>query len=134
MLTELVDACLATDPNERLANAADITRALTGASPVSGGHTTSSRIKVTKPAPKTAAKAGMSRWVVAVSALAIVAATIVSVLVLNRPRASELPRLDDGMIRIVGRSYMIGNNDDAAARPSHPVMLDTFGIGKHEVT
>ncbi len=132
MLADLVDACLAMDPNERLANAADITRALTGASPVSGGHTTSSRIRVTKSSPKKSG--GMPGWAVAISAIAIVAATIMSISVLNRPRATQVPRLDDGMIRIAGQTYMIGNNDDRETRPSHPVPLDTFGIGQHEVT
>src|SRR6185503_11862576 len=50
-LEELVDACLATDPNERMQNAGDIARALTGHSPVSGGHTTSTRLRVTKKQP-----------------------------------------------------------------------------------
>src|SRR5262249_3580745 len=68
-LSDLVTACLATDPNERISNATDITRALTGASPVSGGHTTSTRIKVTKPAASRRFIAGgIAAAVVAVAA------------------------------------------------------------------
>jgi serine/threonine protein kinase len=136
MLADLVDACLATDPNERLSNAADITRALTGASPVSGGHTTSSRIRVTKEKPKAKA-GGTPKWVYAVSAAGLAVAMFTSYFALaGRSNLSSMdkPRLDDGLMRIAGNTYMIGNNDDPRARPSHAVSLDTFGIGQYEVT
>jgi serine/threonine protein kinase len=130
-LAELVNACLTVDPNERLSNAADITRAITGQSPVSGGHTTSSRIRVTKPPTK---PGGTPKWVVALSTMSIVAATVMSFWAFQGRGQKVPPQLPDGMMRIAGQSYMIGNNDEPSSRPSHAVPLDTFGIGQHEVT
>jgi serine/threonine protein kinase len=137
MLADLVDACLATDPNERLANAADITRALTGASPVSGGHTTSSRIKVTKPAQKTAEKkTGFSPAMMALMAFGLVLALVTSYWGLNKSRGAKSPPspVDDGMAVIAGGTYVIGDNDLEVAKPSRRVPIATFGIDKHEVT
>lgn len=126
-LVDLVDACLATDPNERLSNAADITRALTGHSPVSGGHTTSSRIRVTRPR-----KFNLPMlW----SGLAIGAAVITSVFALKGRRGEAPPTpVDPGMVVIPAGTYVIGSNDDEATRPSHPVQLAAFGMDVNEVT
>jgi serine/threonine protein kinase len=133
MLADLVDACLATDPNERLNNAADITRALTGASPVSGGHTTSSRIRVTKSSKKAAPT---PVWVWVITGLSIVAAGIMSIAaIMNRePKPPPVLPIDPGMALIAGGTYTIGSADDPSTSPPHTVQLAAFGIDTLEVT
>jgi formylglycine-generating enzyme required for sulfatase activity/tRNA A-37 threonylcarbamoyl transferase component Bud32 len=127
-LAELVDACLTTDPNDRLNNAADITRALTGASPVSGGHTTSTRIRASKPA------AGGKVLVMAGGALVLAAVAVY--LATRGPKASSMAPIDSGMVPIPAGSYTIGADAPAPAmnRPAHQVQLAAFGIDQHEVT
>ena len=132
-LEELVDACLATDPNERIQNAADITRALTGQSPVSGGHTTGIRLRVQK-------KAGLSKPTTLAIAAAGVVILGVGIFTLlsgredGRGDSTVAPTVDPGMVLIRGGTYMIGSNDSAVTRPSHPVELAPFAIDKREVT
>ncbi|HEX7937428.1 MAG TPA: protein kinase, partial [Gemmatimonadaceae bacterium] len=134
ILADLVDACLATDPNERLSNAGDITRALTGASPVSGGHTTSSRIRVTK--DKQAQAQGKKRpWGVIVGVGAALVVAVVLGLFLKRDRTPPVPAVDAGMVMIPSGAYTIGSNDGPdATRPAHVVELAAFGLDKFEVT
>jgi formylglycine-generating enzyme required for sulfatase activity/tRNA A-37 threonylcarbamoyl transferase component Bud32 len=131
-LEELVDACLATDPNERLQNAADITRTLTGHSPVSGGHTTSTRLRVSKK------KKSMSRGTmitIAVVAVVIVGAAIGAFAMAGGSRGTAaVPPLDSGMVMIPAGSYIIGNNALEVASPSYVATLSAFGIDAHEVT
>ena len=132
VLAELVDACLATDPNERLGNAADIVRALTGNSPVSGGHTTSSRIRVRQSKSKS-----MLVTYGVIAGVVIGAAALAYILSSRGSDAavSALPRVDPGMVLIPAGSYTIGTNaEPASARPQHIVRLDAFGIGAREVT
>ena len=129
MLADLVDACLATDPNDRLSNAADITRSLTGASPVSGGHTTT-RMR----AIKAKAKSGrMPAWVWGAGGLAVVAAVVVSTQIFGPAKAAFDP-IDAGMAMIAGGTYTVGSNDDPATRPSQTVQLLAFGVDVHEAT
>jgi len=135
VLADLVDACLATDPNERLSNAADITRALTGASPVSGGHTTSSRIRVTKEKAK-GKSAGMSKGlIIGVSTVAVLAAFVFGVYKAGG-MGRQKPKLpiDAGMAMIKGGMYTIGNNAEDAAKPSRLMQIAPFGIDVNEVT
>jgi formylglycine-generating enzyme required for sulfatase activity/tRNA A-37 threonylcarbamoyl transferase component Bud32 len=130
-LEELVDACLATDPNERLQNAADITRMLTGHSPVSGGHTTSSRLRVSK-------KKGLSKVTmitIGVVAVVIVGAAIGALAIAGGSRGTAaVAPLDSGMVMIPAGSYVIGNNELEVASPSYVATLASFGIDAHEVT
>lgn len=130
-LAELVDACLATDPNDRLHNAGDITRALTGASPVSGGHTTSTRLRVTRPKSRWQSVAGIAGG----TAIAIVAS--VWALSRDRTQAPPPPQIDSGMVLIPAGRYTIGSSaptDPEATRPAHVVQLDSFGLDRTEVT
>jgi serine/threonine protein kinase len=132
-LEELVDACLATDPNERLQNAADITRALTGHSPVSGGHTTSTRLRVTK---KQQPSKTLPFWI-GVGAVAVVTSVVALVMKgpATPPAPPPLPSLDSGMVMIPAGTYTIGSNTEhAVAKPAHQVTLAAFGIDRYEVT
>ena len=130
-LSEVVMACLASDPNERIQNATDIVKAITGQTPVSGAHTTSTRLKVTKPAPKAS-----TRTLAAVGfALGILTVAAVGLILGTRPKTPPpLPPVDGGMVLIPAGEYMIGSNEDAAASPAHPVRIESFGIDTTEVT
>ena len=123
-LEELVDACLASDQNERIQNAADITRALTGHSPVSGGHTTSTRLRTRKPEKK-------PRTLVYGIVVAVVIVAAVLGFLKARPSAEQpaKPAIDAGMVQISAGTYTIGAGDEA-----HQVNLGAFGIDRHEVT
>jgi len=133
-LVEIVDACLATDPNERLSNAGDIVRYLTGHSPVSGAHTTSSRIRSQKAAPKSRAKAVTLGIVSAV----IVAAALVGLFRAKRGKqtaVATLAAVDSEMVLMPAGAYPIGNDTGpAVVRPRHQVQLSAYGIDSREVT
>jgi formylglycine-generating enzyme required for sulfatase activity/tRNA A-37 threonylcarbamoyl transferase component Bud32 len=130
-IADLVDACLATDPNERLQNAGDIVRAITGHSPVSGGHTTATRMRVAK-------QRSRSRGPMLVLAGAIVLAAGVGAFFMSRQSSNVpalRPPLDSGMVLVSGGAYVIGSDTGAeASRPAHSVQLGAFGIGQREVT
>jgi formylglycine-generating enzyme required for sulfatase activity/tRNA A-37 threonylcarbamoyl transferase component Bud32 len=133
-LAEVVDACLATDPKERLQNAGDIVRSMTGHSPVSGGHTTATRIRVAKQNVK-------SRLPMLALAAAIALGAGIAAFLLATRRdgsgAASAPRapIDTGMILIAAGAYTIGSDSAAeVSRPAHKVRLGAFGIGQREVT
>jgi formylglycine-generating enzyme required for sulfatase activity/tRNA A-37 threonylcarbamoyl transferase component Bud32 len=129
-LAELVDACLATDPNERLQSAGDIVRAITGHSPVSGGHTTATRMRVAK-------QEARSRTPMLLLAGAIVVAAGLAGFFATRPTSSPVtrPPVDSGMVLVRAGAYAIGSDSGAeVSRPAHTVQLSAFGIGLREVT
>ncbi len=134
-LEELVDACLATDPNERIQNAADIARALTGHSPVTGGHTTSTRKQLSKGVKRKKSHAPT----IAVAALVIIGAAVAAYVMATSgagpSAAAARTRVDSGMVDIPAANYTIGSNTGpASARPAHQVAVAAFGIGAREVT
>jgi formylglycine-generating enzyme required for sulfatase activity len=126
-LEELVDACLATDPNERMQNAGDIARALTGHSPVSGGHTTSTRLRTQKKSKR----GNLITYGVITGVVAFAAAFAY----ISSQKGGTTPtKIDVGMVMIPAGTYTIGSNDDSLTRPVHAVSLGAYGIDKHEVT
>ena len=132
-LEELVDGCLATNPAERIQNAGDIARMLTGASPVSGGHTTSTRARLTKPRKRSNAPT------IAVAALVILGAAIATYVMATRTQNPAQGRaallVDTGMVVIAGGTYPVGADTGAdIVRPRRSVVLNAFGIGATEVT
>jgi serine/threonine protein kinase len=142
-LVNLVSSCLAIDPAERIGGAADVVRILQGASPVSGGYTSTRQI------PKTAAAAPPSsrRFVIPTAALLLLAAGVTALLIrrgsTNEPvrqsvspiPASTVRPIDTGMILIPAGSYEIGHpSGPKESQPAHRVTLAAFGIGQHEVT
>ena len=133
-LEELVDACLQTDPADRIQNAADITRALTGHSPVSGGHTTSTGLRMRKKAARPT-----STLVVIGAAGIVVIGAVVAALTMGGgnagPPVVARPPIDSGMVLIPAGTYTIGSNTaQETARPAHSVALAAFGLDRHEVT
>ena len=132
-LEELVDACLATDPKDRLQNAADITRALTGASPVSGGHTTSTRAALLRPRRKT--NAPMLGLVALIIVGAGVGAYLMATGAPSQAVGARSTPVDSGMVLIPAGTYPVGADTGAdIIRPRRSVVLAGFGIGAHEVT
>jgi formylglycine-generating enzyme required for sulfatase activity len=135
-LEELVDACLATNPDQRIQNAADIARALTGHSPVSGAHTTSIR---PTPAGRPATK---SRTTTLALAAAIIAAAGIGAFLLTTsgpmdgsPAATAALPVDSGMVLITAGTYTVGSDTGPAiVRPARAVRLGAFGIDPREVT
>jgi formylglycine-generating enzyme required for sulfatase activity/tRNA A-37 threonylcarbamoyl transferase component Bud32 len=128
-LSDVVMACLATDPKERIQNAGDIVKAITGQTPVSGAHTTSTRLRAAKPkaSKRTLGAIGFAAGILTVAAIGIILG--------DRTKAAPpLPAIDPGMAMIAAGEYMIGSNDEPATSPAHPVRLDAFGIDTTEVT
>lgn len=133
-LEELVDACLATNPNERIQNAGDIARALTGHSPVSGGHTTSTRARVTRPQPKKS-----KTLAIALAAATVVSAGFGAWLLADGdtapPASVARPPVDSGMVLIPAGAYLVGADTGMQnIRPARMVNVAAFGIGAYEVT
>ena len=126
-LEELVDSCLATDPNERMQNAGDIARVLTGHSPVSGGHTTSTRLRAQKKSKK-------GKFITIAAITAVIAFAAAFAYLSAAKRGATGSKIDAGMVMMPAGTYTIGSNDDELTKPVHPVNLPAFGIDKHEVT
>ena len=131
-LAELVDSCLAADPNERIQNAADIARALTGHSPVSGGHTTSTRHRVVR---KQKSSKGKLLFGLGVGAIAVTT-SVVAVLMngSSQPPPPAVSPLDANMVMIRAGTYIIGDDETESARPSRTEGVTAFGIAAYEVT
>jgi formylglycine-generating enzyme required for sulfatase activity len=135
-LEELVDACLATNPEERIQNAGAIARALTGPSPVSAAHTTSTRLPLSRRGAKKS-NAGMMGLAAGIILAAAIAAYVVATRASsNQERPSEArPAVDSGMVLIPAGTYTIGSDDGPAiVRPAHQVPLDAFSLEAMEVT
>jgi formylglycine-generating enzyme required for sulfatase activity/tRNA A-37 threonylcarbamoyl transferase component Bud32 len=133
-LVELVDACLATDQNERLSNAGDIVRFLTGHSPISGAHTTSTGLRVGKPKAKPRNSAIVLGVVLALIGISVAVGLVMSTRGKHIPSAPLTP-VDSQMVLIPAGAYTIGSNTGpAASRPAHSVSLGAFGIDPHEVS
>ena len=135
-LEELVDACLATNPDERIQNAADIARAVTGHSPVSGAHTTSVRRQLATQGRK------RSKFATLALAAAIILTAGAGAYLLTTsdgaagrtPSAQAYP-VDSGMVLIPAGAYPIGSDTGPAiVRPARQVQLPAFGIEATEVT
>ena len=132
-LAEVIMACLATDPNERMQNAADIAKAITGQTPVSGGHTTSSRIKVSKQTAHAARRQPKAMWLWVGATLAAIAIALVSLATRDKT-PPPLPPVDSTMALIAAGAYTIGDDDNETARPSRLEQVAAFGIDRYEVT
>jgi formylglycine-generating enzyme required for sulfatase activity/tRNA A-37 threonylcarbamoyl transferase component Bud32 len=132
-LADVVDACLATDPNERIQNAGDIVRTMTGQSPVSGAHTTGMRLTTKKQKPKA------NVLTLGVVGLVIIGAAVAGYLATRDSAGTSAPRartpVDSSMVLVPAGTYTIGSdNGPEVARPAHSISLAAFGIDQHEVT
>jgi formylglycine-generating enzyme required for sulfatase activity len=138
VLGQVVDTCLATNPDDRFESSADIVRLLSGRTPSSGGHVTSARQR-----PKRASRSTI--WIAAGS---VAIGLVVAWFAMNdsrqnapggvpAPAPAPVSRVDSGMILIAAGDYTIGFDSgpaNAAFRPAHRVSLQAFGIDRQEVT
>jgi formylglycine-generating enzyme required for sulfatase activity/tRNA A-37 threonylcarbamoyl transferase component Bud32 len=134
ILGQVVDTCLATVPDDRFESAGDIVRILTGRTPSSGGHLTSTR-RVARGASRRSLWIGAG--VVAVVAAALGWAALNNSRNAAQPVTPAVSPVDSGMVLIAAGDYPIGFDSGpatAAFRPAHRVTLGAFGIDRNEVT
>ncbi len=132
VLRDTIDGMLAQNPEERFQSAAEVVRALGGATPASGGHPTAefvlrSRKKKTQ---RTLMLAGGG--VLAIGAIAGLA------VLLGRKTPKAVPAVapvDSGMVQVPGGVYTIGSNTGPElSRPAHPDTIASFGMDTLEVS
>jgi formylglycine-generating enzyme required for sulfatase activity len=127
-LSDVIEGCLAQDPQDRFQTAGDVARALGGATPVSAGHPTAEIVFKMRRARR--------RWTLFASLGAVaLAAAAVAVVVLSGGSAPAAPVVPAGMIAIPGGEYLVGDDRPSASSwPMHGVAVDTFAIDSTEVT
>jgi formylglycine-generating enzyme required for sulfatase activity/tRNA A-37 threonylcarbamoyl transferase component Bud32 len=132
VVRDVVDACLAQDPDERFQNAGDVVRALGGQTPVSGGHQTAELTVRRRRELRQRRNVFLALGTGAVLGLAALTWALTS----SRNGAiATVAAVDPGMAVIPGGTYTIGSSDGPElTRPAHAVRLDSFGIGFNEVT
>ena len=131
VLRDTIDGMLAQDPDERFQSAADVVRALGGATPASGGHPTAEFVL------RSRKKRSQRNLVITVSA-GVALAAIALVVALAGRRAAVAPTAaaaDPGMVVVPAGSYPIGIDvPNDVASPAHPVRLAAFAMDSLEVT
>lgn len=126
---DVVEGCLAQDPDERFQSGAEIVRALGGQTPASGSHPTAEMLRRRK-------KKNPIPLIAGAAVLVLAAAGIAAKLAFgpSAPAATG-PRVPSGMTLIPGGNYLVGSDDaQAAARPAHQVALAAFAIERTEVS
>ena len=136
-LVEVIMRCLAIEPNDRFESAAEIVSILKGRTPVSGSRVTGPiRASGRPPSRRTVV------WLVGGAGL--VSAALVGWVVLRSPAEPDAPpvppppaapTIPEGMVLVPGGSYTIGRDDGHEwSRPAHTAVVDSFAIGRTEVT
>jgi formylglycine-generating enzyme required for sulfatase activity/tRNA A-37 threonylcarbamoyl transferase component Bud32 len=129
-LADVINRCLLQDPEQRFATGGEIVRALGGATPVSGGHTT---VEMRKGVRR--ARQPLLLALGAVVLLAAAGAVFAWRSRVSRQVAGGPSPVPAGMVVIPTGSYTIGRNDGPpASRPAHAVVLPAFAIDRTEVT
>ena len=129
-LERVIDACLASDPEQRFQSASDIVAAL-------GGDTTRTPTLSGGRTVKRPSKAWANpRYLLAAG---VVVAAAVAGWFAWKGRAAGDPTLasaasDTSMVLIPAGRYIIGSGTTGPAAPQHAESLAAFRIGKHEVT
>ena len=132
-LEELVDACLATNPADRIQNAGDIARALTGASPVSGGHTTTTRARMARPGRKSNMLTMV--FVASVIAVAGIGTYFMKSGTPDPAAVGPAAAADSTLALIAAGTFPVGaDTGSSIIRPRRSVPLDSFRIARYEVT
>jgi formylglycine-generating enzyme required for sulfatase activity len=131
VLRDVIEGCLAQDPRDRFSGAGEIVRALGGATPSSGGHSTVEIVARVRRARR--------RWSIIVGAGAALAALLVGFafwrLWSQRAPAAAAAALPEGLVVVPSGTFLIGRDDGQPfARPAHPVTLDSFAMEPTEVT
>ena len=131
VLAEVVNRCLEQDPARRFATGGEIVRALGGATPVSGGHSTAEMVRGARRArlPLLLVLAGVILAAAAGGFWLRPGGTT------RRPPARAAPAVPVGMVAIPAGAYTVGRNDGKAwLRPAHQVALPAFALERTEVT
>ncbi len=129
-LAHVVDRCLAQDPERRFATGADVVRALDGATPASGGHSTAELVR----------GARRARQPLLLALVAVVAVSAVGVWWLvraasRRPPPPPAAAVPASMVLVPAGTYTVGRDGGPPwSRPAHPVSIPAFFIDKTEVT
>lgn len=132
ILQDVIEGCLAQNPDERYQSAGDVARTLGAQTPISGGHVTSQVTVKRRRRRRRRIVAGAAAGVVA---LAAVVAGWSAWQTAERQRAMEDSRVPRGMVVVPGGTYTIGAEDGRPwDGPAHQVTLDSFAIDRTEVT
>ncbi len=133
-LLDVISGCMATAPEDRFQSAAEVVRALGGATPASGGHPTAEIVLRMRRQRR--------RWSMSVG-IGIAALVLVGAVTVwwwdahsrTRSASATSARLDPGMVMIPGGQYTIGRDDGPIpSRPAHQVSVDSIGVDADEVT
>ena len=128
VLMDVINGCLAQSPEERFQSAGDVVRALGGATPVSGGHPTAEITLRMRRARR--------RWTVYFVAAAVIVMGFAGFVLwkgLGPQRTG--PAVPADMAVVPGGTYRIGVTvGQSVARPEHEVRVDSFAVGRTEVT
>jgi len=130
VLSDVINRCLQQNPDQRFQTAGEIVRALGGATPVSGGHSTAELVR--------GARRAQRRLLLAVAAVVLLAAVggmwALRGRALRRPSPAA-PGVPAGMVLVPAGTYTIGRDDGPPwSRPAHGVTLPAFYIDRTEVT
>jgi len=130
-LAAVINRCLQQDPDQRFQTAGEIVRALGGATPVSGGHSTAELVRGRR-------RARRERFITLGAVLVLgVAAGLWAWLgrPSRRPAPPAVPAIPAGMVLVPAGTYTIGRDDGPAwSRPAHQVTLPAFYLDRTEVT
>ncbi|HWO90311.1 MAG TPA: bifunctional serine/threonine-protein kinase/formylglycine-generating enzyme family protein [Gemmatimonadales bacterium] len=132
ILQDVIEGCLAHNPDERYQSAGDVARTLGAQTPISGGHVTS-QVTVKRRARS------RRRLIMAVAGAAVVIAVAIAAWQMFqsgvRRRAADSGRIPAGMVVVPAGTYTIGVNGGRPwDGPAHQVTLDSFAIDRTEVT
>jgi formylglycine-generating enzyme required for sulfatase activity/tRNA A-37 threonylcarbamoyl transferase component Bud32 len=127
---DVIEGCLAQDPDERFQSGAEIVRALGGQTPASGSHPTAEMLR---------RRRKPSRMPLIVGSAAIVVLAVAGLAWKfggsGGARQPPGPQVPAGTTLVPTGMYNIGtDNGQAVARPAHQVALQAFAIERTEVS
>ncbi len=130
VLRDTIDGMLAQDPEERFQSAAEIVRALGGATPASGGHPTAEFVL------KSRKKKTQRNVIIAGGGIVVLGGTALALALAGRgTKGPPVRPVDAGMVAIPAGKYPIGaSSGNTVDQPRHDVDLQAFGIDSLEVT
>ena len=134
-LASVVNGCLTSDPDKRIASAREIAEALGSTTPVSGSQSM----------PALRRKAQVRRGPTVAVVIGFLAVTAVGALWFLRSAATgsekapvapapATPVVPAGMVLVPAGTYVIGRDGQGFDTPAHEVTIDSFAIGRTEVT
>ena len=136
-LVEVVMRCLAIEPKDRFESAAEVVRVLKGEAPTSGSYATAPIRTASRPASR-------RMWIGLAGGVGAVGAALLLFAVLGSPATPDAPPesppvptlvVPAGMVLVPAGTYTVGRDDGHEwSRPAHSATIDSFAIGRTEVT